>query len=383
MNDQIFYDLSEFVSNPVRTGIQRVSYEVLKNWKFSTPLAPAFILADTGQPRLLPKNFLTLMELLFDGDAGAQQDAPRRIAQCVKRDTRRVTADELDSFIGFLNPELFFEPHRLDFYGRLAARMGERIHWIVYDPLVWLCPDLFPSGAIVGTMDYLKTLRAIPNLYFISDECRRSFCERILRTSRPTYRVCSLGADALGRAPPKFSASRKCFTCVGTIEPRKNHWIVLQAFREIWDRGIDAQLAFVGRLGWNSEKLSNELAKMSGHESRFVWHRNLDDARTREVIASSRATIYASEMEGFGLPPLESLALGVPVIASKRLPSLSVVPDLGQIRLSQVSVASIVDAVTAMLDDTFAAQKYREISQLEVPTWSGLADFLSEAIVSR
>jgi glycosyltransferase involved in cell wall biosynthesis len=102
----------------------------------------------------------------------------------------------------------------------------------------------------------------------------------------------------------------------------------------------------------------------------------------RHLIRGSRATIFASQAEGFGLPPLESLALGVPVIVSEGLPSIAMIEPPGQVRLAQPDAAGIRQAVLDMLDDTFARRKYEEIRGLNLPTWADLSRRLGQWIES-
>ena len=179
---------------------------------------------------------------------------------------------------------------------------------------------------------------------------------------------------------PEFSPSSKRFTYVSTIEPRKRHQTVLDAFERLWSQGRDVELMFIGKAGTEAAERLDRLARLAEVDTRFSWYKECNDAQLRELVTSSRATIFASEAEGFGLPPLESLALGVPVIAPERLPSLSMLPRFGQVRLETVSAAAIAEAVCALLDDEFAARKFAEIKELEVPTWRGLSEFLHHAI---
>jgi glycosyltransferase involved in cell wall biosynthesis len=387
--DRIFYDLSEFVAGPRRTGIQRVSYEILRTWSFQPPLVPGFIRPDTGQAALLPNAFRALMDRFFAGGSSSETAIAGQIVACAADGATALAPRELGEFFGFLNPESFHGPARTALYRGLAKRRAKRIHWIVYDALIWTRPEFFPPGAAAQMAPYLEALRTIPNLHFISESCRRDFCDRILGMERPTYRVCSLGADGLGRAAADFSPRKRRFVAIGTVEPRKNHELLLRAFSEIWAGGGDAELAVVGKLGWTAreagwrrdDRLGEEMARRAAENPRFTWHQDIDDAALRDIIVGSRATLYASEAEGFGLPPLESLALGVPVIASARLPSLRAIADLGQIRLSQVTVESLVAAIKEMLHDEVAAAKCAEISRLPLPTWAHLAETLHRSLL--
>jgi glycosyltransferase involved in cell wall biosynthesis len=101
------------------------------------------------------------------------------------------------------------------------------------------------------------------------------------------------------------------------------------------------------------------------------------------VIRGSRATLFPSLGEGFGLPPLESLALGVPVIVASQVPSLGLIAPGGQVRLDRPDAQGIRAAVLDMLDDATARRKCQEITGLSLPRWADLgracADWLAPA----
>jgi len=388
--DGIFYDVSEFVAAPSRTGIQRVVYEVLNNWTFDPPLRPAFISRENGDAVLLPNSFLPLVRGFFTSGRPSEENVGKEIAALARARAHPLRAREIAQFSGFLNLEAFSEHSRIEFYRRLTSNSADRMHWLVHDILPWLRPEFFPPGASAQLDAYLALASGIPNLHFTSDATKGAFCARSLGGDRGAYCVSPLGADGLGRAAPAFSSSKRRLLCLGTIEPRKNHRIVLDAFERLWATGAEIDLAFVGRLGWTlrepgwkPSEIGDELSALAARNPRFVWHRGLDDRELREVIMSSRATIYASENEGFGLPPYESLALGVPVIASARLPSLETIAPLGQIRLAEISAGTIAEAASEMMIDTIAAAKYREIPGLVLPTWRALAESLHRAMTAR
>jgi glycosyltransferase involved in cell wall biosynthesis len=109
---------------------------------------------------------------------------------------------------------------------------------------------------------------------------------------------------------------------VGTIEPRKNLRVLMQAFKEV-SRATDArtQLVIAGKKGWLTDDLFAEL-KASGVAERVLFTGYLPDEDLCALYSSCTAFVYPSLYEGFGLPPLEAMACGAPVIAS-RIPSLS------------------------------------------------------------
>ncbi|GGY54014.1 glycosyltransferase family 4 protein [Parvularcula lutaonensis] len=113
-------------------------------------------------------------------------------------------------------------------------------------------------------------------------------------------------------------ASRPYFVTVGTIEPRKNHRLLLEVWREL-ARSLGERtpaLVIAGRRGWmNSDTfaLLDRCPLLSGHVHEAP---DLPDAALASVIAGAEALLMPSFAEGFGLPVVEAQALGTHVIAS-------------------------------------------------------------------
>jgi glycosyltransferase involved in cell wall biosynthesis len=108
---------------------------------------------------------------------------------------------------------------------------------------------------------------------------------------------------------------------VGTIEPRKNLLTLLRAFEEILrSTRHRPQLVIAGREGWLTEELFSNV-RQSGLENRLRFTGYLTDEDLRALYSSCRVFVYPSLYEGFGLPPLEAMACGAPVVTS-RIPSL-------------------------------------------------------------
>jgi glycosyltransferase involved in cell wall biosynthesis len=108
---------------------------------------------------------------------------------------------------------------------------------------------------------------------------------------------------------------------VGTIEPRKNLRVLVQALSKVSRAGEACpQLVIAGKKGWLTDEFFSEV-KASGVASRVLFTGYLTDEDLCALYSSCRAFVYPSLYEGFGLPPLEAMACGAPVIAS-RIPSL-------------------------------------------------------------
>jgi glycosyltransferase involved in cell wall biosynthesis len=116
--------------------------------------------------------------------------------------------------------------------------------------------------------------------------------------------------------PPQLD--RPWFITVGTIEGRKNHALLLQAWQRLAaSRGPQTPLlVIVGQRGWEAELAQAMIDRDPVIHAHLVEHGSADDATLAGLIAGARALLMPSFAEGFGLPVIEALQLGTPVIAS-------------------------------------------------------------------
>ena len=124
----------------------------------------------------------------------------------------------------------------------------------------------------------------------------------------------------------KYKLERPYIITVGTIEPRKNHLLLVDAFEQIAAQGID--LVVVGGIGWKSDKIMERLTT-SKFTSQIHILNHLGDGELPALY--SGATIFAlpSYYEGFGFPPLEAMGCGVPVVSAPGGSLQEVIGDAG------------------------------------------------------
>lgn len=111
---------------------------------------------------------------------------------------------------------------------------------------------------------------------------------------------------------------------LGTVEPRKGYPEILDAFEYLWGEGHDIALTIIGREGWrdvsegqrrNIPSTVTRMVKLAEKEPRFTWLDDAGDATVDSQLRSASGLVMASYAEGYGLPIVEALVRGIPVLA--------------------------------------------------------------------
>ena len=116
-------------------------------------------------------------------------------------------------------------------------------------------------------------------------------------------------------APP---LNKPYFVMLGTIEPRKNHSLLLQVWRQLIERLGEAapRLVIIGQRGWECENVVDLLERCEALQGFVFEHPACTDVELASWLQHAQALLFPSFTEGYGMPLVEALALGVPVIAS-------------------------------------------------------------------
>lgn len=149
-------------------------------------------------------------------------------------------------------------------------------------------------------------------------------------------------------------ASRPTVLMVGTIEPRKNHFAVIQAMAGVRAEHPNARLLIIGRRGW----LDNEIVREIERGQATGWLTWIENASDDDLEAAYRETtlfVSVSHYEGFGLPLLEAMARGLPCVASDIGAHREVAVD-SAIYVDPTDVESIASSVSDLLGDSDARE---------------------------
>lgn len=152
-------------------------------------------------------------------------------------------------------------------------------------------------------------------------------------------------------APGAERVNRNKFVLtVGTIEPRKNYPRILRALENLWDKDMAPDWIIVGKAGWDHADFLNSL-ETSRHRKRIRWVKDASDHELVLLYQECEALVYPSLHEGFGLPVLESMACGKPVVVGDKTAPAWVAGD-GGMRVQPNSVDSIQAGIERILCET-------------------------------
>lgn len=185
----------------------------------------------------------------------------------------------------------------------------------VYDLLFFDRPEWFPAAVARYKQLMLRAALAKRPAAVVcgSHYARLRLLERFPAIEEPRVRVIYPGIDPPPHAVRQSASSDGgYFLTVNTIEPRKNHLGLLRAFRRARARGLDLRWKVVGAPGYAAAPIVDEL-RADERVDLVGW---VSAEELEQLYAAARFVVYPSLGEGFGFPPLEAMARGVPVACS-------------------------------------------------------------------
>ena len=384
---RLLVDVTQYVSWPATSGVQRVLWHLTEEWPAAN-LDASYGFAHRGRYVTGPISKLAaFIASTFQSKTGTEASS-ESAHDALSAGAVRVAAGDIERFFrAYLLPEPTLSWESLAVAERLLGSRQVIPWFIYYDALPLTHPHLFGPHSDHGLVvtRYHRALARAENIAFISQAVRDGFETRIARRRVPNAIVTRPGANGLRRVE-QIAPARPTFVTIGTIEPRKRHRLILETFEQLWAAGRDYRLVILGSAGAEEDELIARLREMSS-TSRLTWIEQPNDQVVAEELAGASAMLFLSDGEGYGLPPLEALAVGCPVAVATGLPSLEGLPGGGQIRLETVTVAALASAVETLANPASYAEHRRAIADVPLPTWRqfahDVADWISSGVGSE
>jgi glycosyltransferase involved in cell wall biosynthesis len=262
-------------------------------------------------------------------------------------------------------------------FGAWVGRSGARPVYFVHDLIPLTNPEFCRPGEAERHRKRMRTALAtasgvIANSQSTIDELTRFAGAEALRF--PAALAAWLGTrdfqrNAYAHSPP----ARATFVVLGTIEARKNHLLLLRIWQRLADRMGPAipQLLIIGQRGWEADEVFNILDDKQAIGDHVIELNACTDDDLARHFSGARALLFPSKFEGYGLPLVEALAAGLPVIAS----DLPVFHEIGQgvpMLLGPEDEAAWERAILDFAQPRSAARadQLRRLADYRPPTWA-------------
>lgn len=293
---QILVDISAIYKNDLKTGIQNVVKSQLKELIINAPknyrIEPIYLVDDIY---FYAKDY-TLK--LFDISSNLK-DEPIRV-------------NKGDIFYGLdLCLNYVQKAHSLNIYTRYKA-LGVKFVFLVYDLLPVTHPEFFPAHISPTFQAWLKVVTKVADQFItISNDVAKNLQNYTSKPITPIH-IATKQEENLNL---NSKNTKYMFLIVGTIEPRKGHNQLLEAFNILWEKNIDISLTIVGKVGWDMDSFIKKVTDHSRLNKNLFFKEFISDEELKSLYQTSTALIAPSQAEGFGLPLIEAASYNLPIIA--------------------------------------------------------------------
>lgn len=332
----ILFDLSRLTSRAGRetpTGIDRVELAYAEHLITGDLPLSFTALTAAGRFGLLPRatadDYVRAMAQIWRGGAGVRQEM-RRTKQLARMLNVHAVLQGENALLKAMSAEagrpayLLVSHHHLE-KRRAIARLKQRTRASFVCLIHDLIPIQFPEYALPGQDDKhrrrIESAAALADAVIVNSAVTRdAFLPYLERAgSTPPVLVAPFGVDLPAPAEHELAGLRQpYFVCIGTIEARKNHLLLLNVWRQLAVELGDAApaLVLIGQRGWETENAIDMLERSPALRGLVFERSNLPDAEVMQLLKGAQALLLPSFAEGFGFPLIEALAQGIPVLCS-------------------------------------------------------------------
>ena len=386
---RLFVDITELHASDSKSGIQRVVRSVIQHLLTETDPAYKVELVYAAKP-LGYKTALAFTRRMF----GAAQSVAAEASVVGASEDTYIHPQQGDIFLG-LDLHFNIDQDHEHFFAK-ARQAGAQVYFVVYDLLPLLLKDTFTPELVEKYGNWLRVVSQQHGAVCISRAVAAELKTWVAHSHPSAAQNLKidwfhLGADIENSLPsaglPEDAAqllqqfaANPSFLAVGTLEPRKRHGQMLDAFEQLWAQHVAANLIIVGKPGWLTEALTTRLSTHPQLGRQLFWVQSASDEYLEKIYASASCLIAASEAEGFGLPLIEAARHGLPIIA-RDIPVFREVAQDHALYFAGDEGAALAAAVQRWL--TLAQQqKTPDSRKIQRQTWAQSAQQLLSRVIS-
>jgi glycosyltransferase involved in cell wall biosynthesis len=297
------------------------------------------------------------------------------------------------SHLPFLSPEIYCADERPGILEWLDYHEGTKAA-IFYDDIPMKHPAITWPKSVYRHPDYMKMLGThFTKILAISNSSQADlldYWKSLELQSQPMTTALQLGSDLHFQLRPEKPSTATApsppwnLLMVGILEPRKNHQAAISACEKLYAQGHKIHLHIAGRLNPHFGKPILSLIKEARAKGLpITWHKSPKPQELLALYRKANLCLFPSFAEGCGLPVLESLWMGTPVLASS-IPSVMENAHLGGVRTFDINnPGSLYESLRALLQSSGELAKLREsCHQGNLPTWRDSAVALSNFLLN-
>lgn len=156
-------------------------------------------------------------------------------------------------------------------------------------------------------------------------------------------------AKGIAETMKKYHIDSDYILCLSTVEPRKNMLRTIQAYEQcVLSQNLPYKLVIVGGSGWNNGEIYEYVQQSEALKKHVIFTGYVSDVEVKHIYANASLFIYASLCEGFGLPVLEAMQSGIPVITSNVSSMPEVAGDACEL-VDPLNIEQLKDAIVRIL----------------------------------
>jgi glycosyltransferase involved in cell wall biosynthesis len=379
VQDRPLIDVNVTAKSSLLTGIQRVVRNVVSEWNDRHDVEFVVWTARNGAYRgLHPAERGRLL-----GHEVAENDATAQTAAGIAPEI--VVPWEVPMVLTEVPTKLPAE--RL---AALAELTGASLRLVGYDCIPVSSSESVPMAEPEKFGRYLEVVKFADRLAAISGTAAAEF-EGFTRAlgaqglSGPRVTACPLPhtAQVSGADLDDEPVERPVVVCVGTVGRRKNQVALIEAAEVLWREGLDFEVRVFGRQSSERSPLTDLVPELQGLGRKLVVEPAVTDARIAGTLSHARCLVFPSLHEGFGLPIVEALSHGVPVVTSDHGSMSEVAETKGSLLVNPEDIEALTSALRALLtDDALHARLVTEARGRTTRTWTDYADDLWQVLVA-
>lgn len=364
----IFIDLTQYIENRLNTGIQRVVNQYLRR-ALNDSLEISVLFCDKKNKFFLLDNKEVLE---FLNNVITYKFKTYTSIDIFDLSTKEKIFFEIDSVWNSSYPRtLLYEKLKKENY---------KIYNFIYDLIPILFPELLHEKTKQNFEPYIKAIfKYSDKVFFDSKSARNDFLqlkEKITNDSKtiPTE-VIYLGSDfkeelSISNKFYENILSKKFILFVGTIEPRKQQKLLLDAFEVLYKSYPELNIVFIGKIGWNVEEFVYTLKTHPLRDKNIFHFENIDDVTLISFYKKAFLVTYLSFYEGYGLPIVEALKYSNITITSHN----SSIPEVGLDFVDYIynnSKTQLEEKIKYYLDnqEKYVNRKKNIQKKYKIPSW--------------